>query len=36
VIRLDRRQRTLFLVWSVMLLVVLPAVSYVLARFMGR
>lgn len=33
---LDRRQRTLFIVWAVMLLLVLPAISYLFARILGR
>ena len=33
--QLDRLQRTLFVVWAVLLLFVLPGLSYLVARILG-
>jgi hypothetical protein len=32
---MDRRQKMLFIVWAVLLLVVLPGLSYLLAQMVG-
>jgi hypothetical protein len=32
---LDRRQKAIFVVWVVLLLFVLPGISYLLARLLG-
>jgi hypothetical protein len=32
---MDRRQKVLFIVWAVLVLLVLPGLSYLLARMVG-
>jgi hypothetical protein len=32
---MDRRQKVLFIVWAVLLLLVLPGLSYLFARIVG-